>query len=52
MGLLTTYLAYKYGKNRAARKLEKSLEPDPYEVCNNCGHERREHADNDNEDCP
>lgn len=52
MGLLTTYLAYKYGKRRAAEKLEKELEPDLREVCSNCGFERGEHIDNENEDCP
>jgi hypothetical protein len=41
MGLLTTYLAYKYGKRRAEERAEQ--EAFDSEVCVDCGHERVEH---------
>jgi hypothetical protein len=41
MGLLTTYLAYKYGKRRAEERAEQ--EAFDSEVCDSCGYERRDH---------
>ena len=51
MGIFATYIAYKYGKSRAERRLTPPQE-DLSEVCTNCGYERVHHIDNDNEDCP
>jgi hypothetical protein len=47
MGLLTAYLAYKYGKRRAEAEQEEMLE-----VCYDCGYPRHMHADDAIESCP
>jgi hypothetical protein len=51
MGLFSSYLAYRYGKRRAAKRA-RAESFDDYEVCDLCGFERRFHADDDDETCP
>lgn len=53
MGLFSAYLAYRYGKRRAARRADQ-MDPsfDEFEVCDLCGFERRFHADDEIESCP
>jgi len=52
VGLFTAYLAYRYGKRRAARRAEEGSYVDEHEVCDLCGFERRFHADDETESCP
>ena len=53
MGLFGAYLAYRYGKHRAARRAEQvGSSIDEFEVCDLCGFERRFHADDEIESCP
>ena len=48
VGLFGAYLAYRYGKRRAARRAEKlNSSIDEFEVCDLCGFERRFHADDE-----
>lgn len=51
MGLLSTYLIYKAGKRRAERDCD-AAEEYWSDVCEHCGYERRQHADDANESCP
>ena len=52
VGLFTAYLAYRYGKRRAARRAEEASYGYDREVCDLCGFERRFHADDEVESCP
>lgn len=51
MGILTTYLAYKYGKSRAQDRLREDYEAES-EICVDCGYPRALHANDANESCP
>ena len=51
MGLFTAYLAYRYGKRRAAKRARDESFDDEYEICDNCGFERRFHADDEEASC-
>jgi hypothetical protein len=55
MGLFTTYLAYRHGKNKAERRAARRAsldDEDQYVVCDFCGFELRFHADDDDQTCP
>lgn len=54
MGLLTTYIAYRYGRRKADARLEAALDDYPRldEICASCGHEFRFHADDAIATCP
>jgi hypothetical protein len=51
MGLLTTYLAYRYGRSKERRRAARE-EVDLLEVCTRCGFRRFEHAEDIWESCP
>ena len=51
MGLLSTYVIYKYGKNKAEKNCRLSEEQMDI-VCDNCGYKLRQHADDDQMSCP
>jgi len=51
MGLFTAAVIYRYAKRRAER--EHQLDDEFWsEICNNCGYERRQHAQDETESCP
>ena len=55
MGLFTTYLAYRHGKNKAERRAARRTsqdDSDQYNVCDYCGFELRFHADDGDQTCP
>ena len=51
MGLLSTYVISKYGKNKAEKRHQLSEEQMEI-VCDNCGYKLRQHADDDQMSCP
>jgi hypothetical protein len=56
MGLLTTYLAVKYGQKQARRRTEAmtgiDIEADLDDICDNCGFELFRHAPDEQRSCP
>jgi rubrerythrin len=49
MGLLTAYLAYRYGKKKAEEAAE-IVSAENQQICRNCGFPRFMHSEDD--DCP
>lgn len=56
MGLLTTYLAVRYGRKQARRRTEAltgiDIEADLDDICDNCGFELFRHAPDAQRSCP
>jgi len=52
MGLFSFFLGYRAGRKRARNDRDEfdEFDVDPFEICDNCGHERVQHDDSGH--CP